>query len=82
MIDYERQAITSTARLPRRAGPNGRVVRCEHARNGRPCNNILAVVDGGYLFVTEGRGKVVAPLPAEVCCERCGHHTMLYPRPT
>ncbi len=76
-MQYERQAITSTARLPRRAGPHGRVVRCEHPRGPKDCGNILAVVDGPHVFYTHGGFALTATLPAEVRCERCGHSTLL-----
>ena len=77
MIDYERQAITSTARLPRRAGPNGRAVRCKGMRGGRECGNILAVVDGGNVFYVDGGMELTASLPAAARCDRCGRRTML-----
>lgn len=79
-MSYERQAITSTARLPRRAGPHGRVVRCAHRRGERACNNILAVVDGSHVFYKDRGLELTATLPAEMRCERCNQYTMLTER--
>jgi len=69
MIDYERQAITSTARLPRHPGPRSRQIICE-GREGR-CRKWLGVTDGRYLFMNDDGREVVASLPATVRCERC-----------
>ena len=71
MIDYERQAITSTARLPRHPGPHAAPVKCDK------CGNRLGVSDGGYLFVRHKGRETTCRLPAEVRCEDCGARTML-----
>jgi len=70
MIDYERQAITSTARLPRHPGPTAAAVRCK-------CGKTLGVRDGGHIFVRHDGREGTYSLPAEVRCERCGTRTML-----
>lgn len=77
MMSYERQAITSTARLPRRAGPNGRAVRCNGQRGDKACGNILAVIDAGMVFYVDGGMELTATLPAAVRCDRCGRRTLL-----
>lgn len=69
MIDYERQAITSTARLPRRPGPHARRVAC------RVCGNNLGEADGGIFFAYHRGREMVSHLPAEVKCEDCGKFT-------
>lgn len=74
MMDYERQAITSTARLPRHPGPRATVARC-----GK-CGKTLGVVEGRHLFVRHDGREATYTLPAEVRCERCGHRTMLHER--
>ena len=71
MIDYERQAITSTARLPRHPGPRAVAVRCER------CDKTLGVRDGAVIFVRHNGREATYSLPAEVKCERCGARTML-----
>ena len=70
MIDYERQAITSTARLPRHPGPHARQIICR-GRQGT-CGKWLGVADGHHLFMRDDKREVVATLPATVRCERCG----------
>jgi len=71
MIDYERQAITSTARLPRHPGPHASAVRCEK------CDKTLGVRDGSVIFVRHNGREATYSLPAEVRCERCGGRTLL-----
>jgi ribosomal protein S27E len=71
MIDYERQAITSTQRLPRHPGPHARPVKCHK------CEKTLGVVDGGHIFVRNNGREGTYSLPAEVKCERCGTRTMV-----
>jgi ribosomal protein S27E len=71
VIDYERQAITSTARLPRHPGPRAVAVRCAK------CDKVLGVRDGGHLFVRHNGREATYSLPAEVRCERCGGRTLL-----
>ena len=74
-ISYERQAITSTARLPRHPGEHATVVRC--AGRGRKCNQTLGVSDGTNLFVRHEGREMVTGLPCNVRCERCGHWQMV-----
>lgn len=71
MIDYERQAITGTARLPRHPGPHAAPVRCAK------CGKTLGVRDGGHLFVRHHDREIVAPVPCEVRCEKCGTRTLV-----
>lgn len=71
MIDYERQAITSTARLPRHPGPHAHPVKCAK------CGKTIGVRDGAYLFVRHDGREATYSLPAEVRCERCGTRTLL-----
>lgn len=70
-MGYERQAITSTARVPRHPGRDGRPVRCA-GRGGR-CGQTLGVVDGPWLFVRHEGREMVSGLPSTLRCERCGH---------
>lgn len=74
MIDYERQAITHTARLPRHPGHRATVARC-----GK-CAKAIGVVEGAYIFVRHNGREATYSLPCEVRCERCGHRTMLHER--
>jgi hypothetical protein len=67
----------SLVRLPRRAGPGGRAVRCQHQRGEKACGNILAVVEGEYVFYRDGGTELTATLPAEMKCDRCGHRSLL-----
>jgi DNA-directed RNA polymerase subunit RPC12/RpoP len=78
MIDYERQAITSTQRLPQAPGPNAHPIYCE-GKDGR-CRQKLGMADGRHIFVRHNGREATYSLPAEVQCERCGHRTMLYGR--
>lgn len=71
MMQYERQAITSTVRLPRHPGEHATVVKCKN------CDNRLGIVGGGYLFVRHKGRETTCQLPAEVRCEECGQRTML-----
>jgi hypothetical protein len=74
MIDYERQAITSTARLPRHPGPHARPAACEH------CHKTIGVVDGSFFFMRHKGREGTFHLPAEVRCDACGHRTLLHER--
>lgn len=76
MIDLER-AVPDLERLPRRAGPDGRAIRCTAQRGGRRCDHILAVIENGLIFIRDGGSEHVSHLPAEIRCERCGHWTRL-----
>jgi ribosomal protein S27E len=71
MIDYERQAIVSTARLPRHPGPRAVAVRCAK------CDKTLGVRDGAHVFLRHHERELVAHLPCEVRCERCGARTLV-----
>ena len=71
MIDYERQAITGTARLPRHPSHRATAVHCAK------CGKTLGVRDGDHLFVRHNGREATYSLPAEVRCERCGHRTLL-----
>ena len=73
----ERQAITATtlARIPRRPGPGAVAVRCQ-GRNGT-CRQVVAVIDGDFVFIRHNGGEWVGMLPGEAKCPRCGHHTRL-----
>lgn len=75
MMTYERQAITSTARLPRHPGPHATVVKCD-GRAGK-CGQTIGVVDAGLLFVRHEGREMVSGLPCHVRCDRCGHWQMV-----
>lgn len=78
MMRYERQAITSTARLPRHPGPHARAVACQ-GRQGA-CGKTLGVVDGAVIFVRHNGREATYSLPCEVRCERCGQRTTVEAR--
>ncbi len=74
-LETPERALT---RLPQQPGPNAHPVYCD-GREGR-CRNKLGVSDGAHAYVRHGGRGVVAALPVELVCERCGQHTMLLGR--
>ena len=58
------------------------IVRCQHQKDGKTCNNIICVRDGDVVSVRRHGREIKACItdffPVIIVCERCGEATRIF----
>ena len=58
------------------------VIRCQHKKDGKSCNNVICVKDGDVVTVKrhgrEIRAFLIENHPLAIVCERCKSETKIF----